>query len=96
MKEKDERPVYEPPRARDLSVESATGQVHPMGICMHGGHPYTECVTGITADPSTNYCTTGATFYPEECNTGSGVDDQPQCNTGSWALVACFAGGDAG
>ena len=93
MTKKDKRPIYEPPRARDLSLESASGQIHPLGTCSFGGHPYTQCIVGDTADyPSS--CAPGSIV--EECSAGSLVEEQPQCNPGSMALVSCWGGGDAG
>ena len=78
-----ELPLYQPPRARDLSAFSASGMV-PLGQCMSGPLPYEECVNG-TNPAGTN----------PDCDPGS-FADWPKCTTGSVAAVICSAGGDAG
>lgn len=86
MTEKNKRPVYEPPRARDLSAYSVSGGddgPSPMGTCAYGAKPYTACLAGTTP-------------FGGACSVGSLVDQQPQCNAGSMASVTCWTGGDAG
>ena len=83
MTKKDKRPKYEPPRARDLSAQSVSGQIGPLGTCSYGGYPYTGCQVGsIVGTP--------------ECSPGDQVEVYPQCRAGSWAHSACLAGGQAG
>jgi len=43
MKEKDEKPTYEPPRARDLSAFSVSGQ----GACQNGDAHHDNCRNGV-------------------------------------------------
>ncbi len=74
------RKPYEPPRARDLSVPTARGDVEPLGTCLFGGQPYTVCRKGSSP-------TGGA------CRWGFSVYTQPQCQSGSHALVSCWFGG---
>ena len=85
MKEKDKRPIYEPPWARDLSGSSVSVHgIRPLGICGPTGNtPYESCSTGPGF-------TTGA-CYPNGLQ-----PEQPSCSGGSSALVGCLAGGVAG
>ncbi len=73
------RLLYEPPRARDLSDFSASGQ-GPLGQCTNGGKPYESCVSGISP--------TLGTWDP----TGSAFPGNPSCQGGSFALVSCMSG----
>jgi hypothetical protein len=83
MTKKDKRPVYEPPRARDLSAQSVSGQIGPLGTCSFGEHPYTDCITGEMVGTA-------------DCSPGDQVEVYPQCRGGSWAHSACLQGGQAG
>ena len=85
MKEKKARRAYEPPRARDLSAFSVSGQ-WPMGICEHGQSPITfTCQDGPNPTqptacsptgtlPTRGRCTQGGNAV-EGCFNGSGVND---------------------
>lgn len=84
MTEKDKRLIYEPPRARDLSAQSVSGQISPLGTCSYGNYPYTGCEMGTLA---------GGT---PDCSPGDQVEVYPQCRSGSWAHSACLKGGQAG
>ena len=83
MKDKDKRPIYEPPRARDLSVSSVSGGgPQPLGLCADGIAPYNDCAIGEdTSDPS-------AGCHP----VGGNAAHDPQCRPGSNASVDCKAG----
>ena len=66
MKDKDKRPIYEPPRARDLSAVSVSGQ-RP---CMPGGSPFGLCKVGATLAPP-GPCSNGQSPHAPNCKTGS-------------------------
>jgi hypothetical protein len=84
MTMKKKRPIYEPPMAKDLSGQTATGDITPLGTCQpYGGHPYTGCNAGTSVGTP-------------DCTTGLSVGDYPQCRSGSFAHSACLAGGQAG
>ena len=91
MKEKKGKPVYEPPRARDLGDPFVSGGgPAPMGICNPGG------------DPITNWCADGPHPF-QDCYAGSGWTtpcgggvgpEYGGCQTGGEAIEGCAAGGD--
>jgi len=84
MKEKDRRPIYEPPMARDLADNPARGSsVTPNALCTTGSNPYADCSFG-PAPPGTGAC----------APTG-GLPVEPKCQTGSAALIGCIAGSQA-
>ena len=78
-----ELPLYQPPRARDLSAFSASGQV-PLGVCENGPAPFEECIVGPSPSGSNPPCS-GGEFALD-----------PKCKVGSWAASVCKTGGDAG
>ena len=83
MTDKDKRPTYEPPMARDLSAYSASGVgPAPKGMCLSGTTPYSSCQVG-------DIFQSGGT-----CNPGNSPDE-PKCTGGSMALVSCYAGSQA-
>lgn len=65
---KGRRPLYEPPRARDLSASGASGW-WPLGNCVDGAAP------GIACNPQ------GAGIGPHQCGVGSLV--HVKCKAGS-------------
>ncbi len=81
MKKGELRRLYERPWARDLSVLGVNGG--PLGECLSGGKPYTQCVMGNTVG-------TGGS-----CAVGYRVDTKPACQTGSVALIGCSFGSQA-
>ena len=84
MKEKDKRPTYEPPRARDLSVSTVRGFPVPQGVCFPGGSLFitSPCTDGN--NPLEN---------PGTCNpTGLGAD-KSFCNAGTGPAFGCLSGG---
>jgi hypothetical protein len=84
MIDKDKRPIYEPPRVRDLSASSVSGgNVVPLGTCSSGPSPFEDCRTGTTFLPGVSGCV------------GGDAPEKPQCNSGSFALSGCEAGGQA-
>jgi hypothetical protein len=77
MKEKTERPFYEPPRAIDLSSMSVNGQIGIQSVCSvgpkvdnpqckSGGVATGDCTNGSYRSGS--HCTVGASFLV--CLTG--------------------------
>ncbi len=82
MTEKDTGRLYEPPRARDLSGSSVSGQ-EPLGTCVGGDVPYTGCSAGTSV-------------FPGDCSPGTEVGVYPQCRAGGYAHSACLTGGQAG
>lgn len=90
MKEKEkEKPVYEPPLARDLSEECAAG-ADLITACTVGPAPTAGCQFGSAFGSS------GCSFgnKPSGCAGGS-MPDSPFCRTGSSAISGCITGGDA-
>ena len=88
------RPKYEKPWARDLSVISADGQL-PLGICSVGNVPYTQCSDGSNVGES-KVCEAGTNPGSPGCTpVGFGPTEDPQCDSGSYALIGCRAGGQA-
>ena len=84
MKEKNRRPIYEPPRARDLADNRVSGgSATPKAICHPGDAPFSVCRAGPGVTPQ------GA------CAPVGGLPVEPKCDAGSAALVGCFAGGKA-
>jgi hypothetical protein len=84
---KEARTPYEPPRARDLSAISASGQ-EPMGECMAGAQPYYNCVIG------TNFvgaCGPGGTPDTSDCVAGT-FHTIPTCDAGTDAATICLSG----
>jgi hypothetical protein len=88
MKKEEKKPVYEPPFARDLSEECATG-MDPVGLCALGSHPFNDCQFGSSHQGG---CSFGNS--PSGCSGGS-MPEHPSCRTGSSAMVGCVTGGDA-
>ena len=83
MEDKNKRPVYKPPRARDLSSSSVSGgKPKPYGICQGGSVPYTNCDAGPA-------------FAAGACSPVGNLPDRPTCKGGSNALVGCIVGGQA-
>jgi hypothetical protein len=78
--EEKKRPLYEPPFARDLSEECATG-AELIDACSMGAHP------------TTNDCQFGAS-YQTGCSAGS-MPNNPTCRSGSSASLGCVTGGSA-
>ena len=90
---KSDHLLYEPPRARDLSVTSVTGIV-PLGYCVNGGTPYESCQNGDifqTGDTCTNG---GAPSDDPMCLPGN-IPGGPKCTIGSMAQITCVSGGKA-
>ena len=88
MNEKSGRRLYEPPRARDLSAFSVSGQ-GPEGVCRSGAYPYYSCVAGPNFVGS---CITGSTVDTSAC-LGGGYHTTPTCrNVGSNAATICVSG----
>lgn len=70
MSEKRERPLYEPPRGRDLSAISASGLV-PLGICDPvGTTPATACEPTGQSIGAPIVCTPGG-WVSFGCHIGS-------------------------
>jgi hypothetical protein len=90
MTKKGKKPVYEPPKAIDLSSFSANGQMGPTGVCKHGVAPFYNCVSGPdflgTCDP------TGGTPDTSECDPVGGYHLTPACDSGSSAATICVTG----
>lgn len=74
-----ELPLYQPPRARDLSAFSASG-LAPLGYCADGAAPYEKCVIGPFPEGYNPPCEAG--FFP----------DDPLCSTGTVASSICRSG----
>jgi len=66
MKDKDKRPIYEPPKARDISAISVSGVVGP---CQPGSYPYGSCLEGGSLSPGP--CLTGKSPITPQCSGGS-------------------------
>jgi hypothetical protein len=66
MKEKTARPLYEPPRAEDLSSNSVNGQSGILANCESGTIATNECHHGYTA---TQTCSPGG--LASSCAIGS-------------------------
>jgi len=84
MKRKDRRPIYEPPRARDLSTSSVSGVSTPKGLCVTGGalqYPG-ECAAGDSPGGTGGVCSP----------TGMGPDFG-KCTLGNAAVEGCQSGG---
>jgi len=81
------RPVYEPPRARDLSGLGVVGQL-PLGECTTGAFPYTNCLAG---PGFFSPCTEGATADTSRCSNGT-FHNQPTCAQGRSAVTICLSG----
>ena len=77
--ERNSRPIYQPPKARDLSISSVKGDMNPRGICLSGGTPYMRCRIG-------------SDFSGGSCNRGI-APQLPKCTAGSTAFVRCWTGG---
>jgi hypothetical protein len=84
MKEKDKRPTYEPPRARDLSGSSVSGFPVPQGLCVPGGALVytTPCSSG-----------TGPLEDPATCAPQGLGPQYSGCNVGTDAAQGCISGG---
>jgi len=79
---KSERLLYEPPRARDLSAFSVSGQIGPKGMCIDG------------SDLTFEVCKDGD--RPEEgaCSP-TGISPQfGYCDKGNVAAEGCVSGGE--
>ena len=84
MKRKNRRPIYEPPRARDLSASSVSGVSAPKGLCVSGGalvYP-DECSPGGAPGGPLGVCSP----------TGMGPDFG-KCTLGNAAVEGCQSGG---
>ncbi|MBI5303643.1 MAG: hypothetical protein HY868_16020 [Chloroflexi bacterium] len=81
MKKKNGRPVYEPPRARDLSTPTASG-LGPLGMCLDGSTPAVET------------CTNG--FFPAQdpslCSPAGAAPRWAGCANGSIPFAVCSNG----
>jgi len=76
-----ELPLYQPPRARDLSASTLSGA--PLGLCQDGTFPYSDCGAGFSLG-------TGSDCAPGGSPTGN------QCwPLGSIADATCGEGGYA-
>ena len=80
MAKKRDRSIYEPPRARDLSEFSATGQ-DPRGICQPGGSLTFEV------------CTDGSSPEGGECAPYGIAPEMGYCSDGNNAVEGCNSGG---
>ena len=81
MCEKRERPLYDPPRGRDLSTFSARGRV-PLGICQVGSNPIWEtCASG--SNPQQD---------PAACSPVGLLPERGRCTTGGNAVEGCVNG----
>ena len=74
------KPQYEPPRARDLSALSVSGQ-GPAGMCLNG--------SGLTSDN----CTSGPSPVGGKCDPNGVSPDYGYCNIGGAAAEGCFPTG---
>jgi hypothetical protein len=84
MKKKDMRPIYDPPRARDLSGASVSGFPVPQGMCVDGS---TIVPAGICA-PHGPVPGGGA----GECTPQGSGQDFGTCSTGGAAIEGCNSG----
>ncbi len=83
MTGKDTRPLYEPPRARDLSAFSVSGQ-EPLGVCETGISPVAFwCTDGSKPEQDPAACSpTG--YSPERGGCASGAKASQGCTAGSF------------
>ena len=86
MKEREVRPLYAPPQARDLRGHSVSGG--PLGVCQAGPYPYYNCVTGPGYYPE---CNPGGTVDVSDCSVG-GIHTYPACKGGGVAFTGCLSG----
>ena len=89
MTKKRKKTNYEPPFAKDISMNFAKGQVHPMGVCKSGGLPYYSCAVGPGIQLP---CTPGGTPDVSACSPVGGYHTQPACRTGMVAATVCISG----
>jgi hypothetical protein len=82
MKEKDKRPVYDPPRARDISASSVSGFPVPQGLCVTG----TALVYPID-------CITGSAPVIGACAPMGLAPEWGPCTTGQNVAAGCLSGG---
>lgn len=88
MTKKSMRPLYEPPRARDLSAFSVSGQ-GPLGSCVAGTTPWYSCVAGPYFDAGP--CVVGDMVDTSSCVAG-GYHTRPSCDFGASAATICISG----
>jgi hypothetical protein len=88
MTKKTKMQNYEPPFAKDISVNFAKGQVSPMGVCKSGAVPYYSCVVGPGVLPS---CNPGGTPDTSKCG-GGFYHFEPACRVGVVAATVCGSG----
>lgn len=76
----NERPLYQPPRARDLSAPTAHGQ-GPLGMCVDG--------SSLTSES----CSDGGTPEGGECSPNGLSPEYGYCTLGDFAVEGCSSGG---
>lgn len=79
---------YEPPFAKDISMQFAKGGVTPMGVCKSGAVPYYACTVGPGV---LSACAPGGTPDTSSC-IGGYYHTWPACRTGVVASTSCFSG----
>ncbi len=84
MGEKDKRPIYKPPRARDLSASTVSGFPQPKGICAPGTNLVypEECANGPSPFRGVGTC--------DPVGLGPGFG---KCTQGNAAIEGCRSGG---
>ena len=85
MKEKDARPTYEPPTARDLSSENVSSGASDM--CRDGMSPIRDCTPGQNFEGPCGH----GPHPDDDCFTGSN-HNFPVCMSGGLALHNCHSG----
>jgi hypothetical protein len=88
MTKKSKTTHYEPPFAKDISMNFAKGQVSPMGVCKTGSTPYYTCATGPGILP---LCSVGGAADSSACSAG-GYHLWPACRIGQNAATICGSG----
>jgi len=78
---KSERLLYEPPRARDLSAFSVSGQIGPKGMCVDG------------SDLTFEVCASGRSPLGGACLPTGVAPDFGYCDYGNKAVEGCESGG---
>lgn len=86
---KSERPMYEPPMAKDLSaIVVRGGESGPLGQCINGPRPYYNCAVG---SGFVGACIAGPLPDTSACAVG-GFHTAPACDAGSNAATICISG----
>jgi hypothetical protein len=88
MRKKARTTHYEPPFAKDISLNFAKGQVSTEGVCKTGTAPFYTCNTGPGVLPT---CDFGGTPDTSKCSPG-GYHAWPACSPGTNAATICGSG----